>query len=1288
MRRSLLTLLFSASMIGAVAQTASQKAAVQLSATGQAATPSITLAWTSMASTTSITIYRKLKTATSWGSAIATPATTATSYVDGGVAVGTAYEYKVVRVAGGVTGSGYISAGIQLPPVDYRGKMILLVDNTFSTSLSTELTTLQNDLRADGWAVVRSDLARTASVATVRSTIAGYYNADATNVKAVFIVGHLAVPYSGNINPDGHSEHLGAWPCDGYYGDMNGTWTDASVNNSGAARPENRNVPGDGKFDQSSFPSALELQVGRVDFYDMPAFTANETELTRAYLNKLHGFKMKYWTPTARGLVFDNLQWVGNPLAASAWRNIGPLVGAANVTAANQGGTLFHQLVDDQSYLWTYSSGGGLQAYVGSTLTYNGADRVGTTQDFASTSNMGGVFNMSFGSYFGDWDNKNNFLRAPLASGYGLTSCWAAIPAWYFHHMAMGENIGYSTLVSMNNTSLYTPLTDGWQSTMGKTHLGLMGDPSLRLKFLVPPSNLSVSNVSGAASFSWSPSTEAVDGYHLYRVEASTGVITRLTTNLVTNTTYTNGAIPYAAGTEYMVRAVKLQTDPSGSYYNLSLGVFATAAATATTDCQGVVGGNALPGTSCNDGNACTINDVWTTGCQCAGTATNLASAITASGSTALCTGGSVVLSATSGTGLTYVWYRNGAAISGATSASYTATQAGSYTVAVTSSGCSATSAATTVTVGSAPTASITAGGATTFCSGGSVVLSASTGTGYTYIWKRNGTTISGATSSSYTASTAGSYTVVVSNSGCTATSTATTVTTTAAPAATITAGGATGFCTGGSVLLSASTGTGYTYVWKRNGTTISGATSSSYTATTAGSYTVTTTSGGCSTTSAATTVTVGSAPAATITAASSTSICAGSNVVLNANTGTGLTYVWRLNGTAISGATSNSYTAVAAGSYSVVVSNSGCQTTSSATTITVLAAPTISCSASSAAGTVSVTASGGTAPYTYLWNTSPSQSTATATVSVAGTYTVTVKGANGCGTTCSVTFTPAAAVVCTGLRTEAQGSWGASSSTQSAYMTANFAAAFPASSYLTVGCGTRLMRFTTAAAVITALPTYGTPSVLSSGTSVNPNNPGNSLVGQLVSAKLNVRFDELDANFAPATVLLKNMVVASGTFAGMTVQQVINAADQVIGGCSTAYTLSALSSALTSINNGYDDPADPSNFLACPGTVGMVFDSNEPVTLLGEELLEVSVFPNPAMDNTDILLTGGEEDEEVTIEVRSLSGSVVGATYRGMVSAGVQQRIPWDVTAYAQGLYFFHVRQGARFAVVKLLVQ
>jgi hypothetical protein len=55
--------------------------------------------------------------------------------------------------------------------------------------------------------------------------------------------------------------------------------------------------------------------------------------------------------------------------------------------------------------------------------------------------------------------------------------------------------------------------------------------------------------------------------------------------------------------------------------------------------------------------------------------------------------------------------------------------------------------------------------------------------------------------------------------------------------------------------------------------------------------------------------------------------------------------------------------------------------------------------------GSATVTVSGGSAPFTYLWNTVPAQTTATASGIVAGTYTVTVTDDEGCSATASVTI-------------------------------------------------------------------------------------------------------------------------------------------------------------------------------------------------------------------------------------------------------------------------------------------
>src|ERR1051326_4400911 len=130
---------------------------------------------------------------------------------------------------------------------------------------------IQSTLKLYSCSVTRMDVARNDSPANVKCRIKAQYDSDPINVKAVFLFGHVPVAYSGDIVPDGHCpDHRGAWPCDGFYGDMDGVWTDDTVNDKSAADVRNRNVPGDGKYDQSTFPAPLKLMVGRVDLANMP----------------------------------------------------------------------------------------------------------------------------------------------------------------------------------------------------------------------------------------------------------------------------------------------------------------------------------------------------------------------------------------------------------------------------------------------------------------------------------------------------------------------------------------------------------------------------------------------------------------------------------------------------------------------------------------------------------------------------------------------------------------------------------------------------------------------------------------------------------------------------------------------------------------------------------------------------------------------------------------------------------------------------------------------------------
>jgi regulation of enolase protein 1 (concanavalin A-like superfamily) len=595
-RHWLPVLLFVSAVSSARAIEGTWSYAVQVSAAVSESPAQITLSWPTdtVPNYTSPTpngfaIYRKSPGGSDWGSPIASLPGTATSYNDTAVAVGTVYEYKITKDYGTFLGYGYIEAGIKAPLVDDRGKVVLIVDNTFTSSLSTELTQLQQDLAGDGWTVLRHDVNRSDSVSSVKSVIAADYNSDPAHVKAVFLFGHIAVPYSGQPNPDQHPDHEGAWPADVYYGQF-GSWTDSTINftqtvNTDAAdRARLTNTPGDGKFDQINLPGVMALQVGRVDLANMPGSYpwdppgtpgyASETELLRQYLHKDHNFRTRILNVQRRAIVGDYFGVRdGEAFAASGYRSFAPLVGAANIRNLNsefadqQG--VWLPAVTSNDYLLSYACGaGGYWSIAGAGSQSNTT----LSQQDVVNNDVHVVFSMMFGSWFGDWDNAfNNLLRSVLATPtYGLVSVWSGRPHWFMHPLGLGETIGYCAQLSQNNAGLYQNQQNNFAN---RVHIALMGDPTLRLHPVVPASGLSGSPNGSAVNLSWTASTDSnLVGYHVYRAGSANGPFTRLTSSPVTTTSFTDSSPPNSA--TYMVRAVKLESASSGSYYNASQGVF------------------------------------------------------------------------------------------------------------------------------------------------------------------------------------------------------------------------------------------------------------------------------------------------------------------------------------------------------------------------------------------------------------------------------------------------------------------------------------------------------------------------------------------------------------------------------------------------------------------------------------------------------------------------------------------------------------------------------------------
>lgn len=532
--------------------------AVQLTATVQETPPQITLSWKPIAIDTPVFyISKKAKNDSLWPAPISVLPINTLSWTDTHVSPDTAYEYRVIAYGSVVNSYGYIYAGIKAPPVHSKGIMILLVDSLFYNPCGDGITTLMNDLSGDGWQIIRHDLSRNMPDSAIKAIINhDYFNNP--NVNSVFILGHLAVPYSGAFSPDEHWQHIGAWAADAYYACPYGPWTDSTVNNDTSIYEVNWNKPHDGKWDQTTLPSKALLEVGRVDFYDMPCFGHTEIELMNSYLTRDHNWKMNQIKMRNYGLITDNFGvFNGQPFAENAWRNFPPLVNKDSIQVGP-----FLAYFDISSFKWAYACGPGC---------FTCCQAVGFSDSMVKHP-INGIFIMLFGSYFGDWNVKNDFLRAPLCSNpQALASVWAGRPDWFVHHMGLGENIGYCARLTQNNDgSVYSP-TGAYNNMV---HIALMGDPSLRSDYIKPPKNVKLDKIAGLPNqIKWSPSPEAgVLGYYVYGSSEIYGSYKLLCDSMITDTSYTDSS--GLSGLEfYMIRPVKLQNTPSGTYYNLGVGI-------------------------------------------------------------------------------------------------------------------------------------------------------------------------------------------------------------------------------------------------------------------------------------------------------------------------------------------------------------------------------------------------------------------------------------------------------------------------------------------------------------------------------------------------------------------------------------------------------------------------------------------------------------------------------------------------------------------------------------------
>jgi gliding motility-associated-like protein len=397
------------------------------------------------------------------------------------------------------------------------------------------------------------------------------------------------------------------------------------------------------------------------------------------------------------------------------------------------------------------------------------------------------------------------------------------------------------------------------------------------------------------------------------------------------------------------------------------------------------------------------------------------------------CTGvnnGTITVTPTNGTA-PYTFVMDGTTTVTGAIGNFTGVATGAHNITITDAiGCVTTAPlSTTVTAGGGFTATYTSiNSSCTGATNGSITVTPGTGGTGPYTFVLGTTTHTGATNTVFTNLASGTYSVLITDAnGCQFTLNNATVTANAGFTATYTA--TTTTCTGaanGSITVTPGAGGAGPYTFVLGTTTHTGATNTTFTNLATGTYSVLITdASGCQFTLNGAAVTAG--PPLNVPVTPTNTTCPGVNngtVVATPSNGNG-PYTFVLDGTTTqTGATTTTFTGLAAGSHTILVTDAnGCSITvpaftiGSGTGITATINPVSTSCIGATNGSIGITPTNGTSPYTFLLNGTTSQTgsatTSFGSLAAGGPYSILVTDAIGCtGTFSNINIPQGAALM------------------------------------------------------------------------------------------------------------------------------------------------------------------------------------------------------------------------------------------------------------------------------------
>lgn len=389
-------------------------------------------------------------------------------------------EYGIELENDSLIATGYFIAGNSETIQWNNGMALVLIDETLADSIEEEIKELRLSMICDGWStglelVPRSETFKPLYVSKLKRLINRYIQINGDRLRAILLVGRLPVPYTGNYAFDAHSDHIGSFPSDLFYVCNKCNWTDDNELNFSARREENWNVPFDGKYDLSTLDATVQIAIGRIDFFNLPAFQQTEAELIRRYIKKDLAFRNGKLRRPFGALIDDGFGTTSSEsFATSAWLNFEIL---CDTIIEGK----FLENVTQNDFLFAYGCNSGSYTSVWSVVESNEAAR----------KNLRVAFAFLFGSYLWDWDVEDNLLRSVLASDSMVVGVgWMGRPYWHLHHLWLDGPIATSLLLTYNNKSMYR--SAGIFGYRG-AHIQFLGDPTLKLFYPKSIENLTFS---------------------------------------------------------------------------------------------------------------------------------------------------------------------------------------------------------------------------------------------------------------------------------------------------------------------------------------------------------------------------------------------------------------------------------------------------------------------------------------------------------------------------------------------------------------------------------------------------------------------------------------------------------------------------------------------------------------------------------------------------------------------------------------------------------------------------